>query len=72
MWFLACITIIIPQLKLTDAPANNTVLTPTAPALCTVNEIILIEPLAVGNDGAAPDGNLKYVESRVTVAIPEF
>jgi hypothetical protein len=37
-----------------------------------VNDIILIEPSAVGNAGAALDGNLKYVESRVTVAIPEF
>ena len=63
---------IIPQPKLTEAPANNIVLTPTAPALCTVNEIMLIEPSAVGNAGAALDGNLKYVESRVTVAIPEF
>ena len=63
---------IIPQLKLTDAPVNKTVLTPTAPALCTVNDIILIAPSSVGNAGAALDGNLKYVESRVTVEIPEF
>ena len=63
---------IIPQLKLTDAPVNKTVLTPTAPALCTVNDTKLIAPSVFGNAGEAPDGNLKYVESRVTVAIPEF
>jgi hypothetical protein len=37
-----------------------------------VNDTKLIAPLVVGNAGEAPDGNLKYVESRVTVAIPEF
>jgi len=53
------IPIYLPQLKFTDAPASSCV--PAAPTLFTVNEIKLIAPSAVGNDGVEPDGNKKYV-----------
>ena len=42
---------------------------PDAPALCTVNEIKLIAPLAVGKVGTPPPGNRKYV-LKPTVVIP--
>ena len=61
----------LPQLKFTDDPDKSCVETPTAPARCTVNEIKLIDPLAVGKTGVPPDGNKKYVLNP-TVAIPEF
>ena len=48
---------------------NNSV--PAAPTLCTVNVIILFDPLATGNPGAAPEGNKKWV-AKPTVAIPVF
>ena len=57
------------RLKLSEAPASNCV--PAVPTLCTVNEIRLISPLPVGNDGVAPDGNKKYVLNP-TVAVPEL
>ena len=60
---------IYPQLKFTDAPASNCV--PPAPTLFTVNEIKLIAPLAVGSEGAEPDGNKKNVLNP-TVVIPEL
>ena len=44
---------------------------PVEPARLIVNVIILIAPLAVGNTGAAPDGNKKYV-LKPTVDIPEL
>ena len=44
---------------------------PEEPARLIVNVIILIAPLAVGNTGAAPDGNRKYV-LKPTVDIPEL
>ena len=56
-------------MKLTDAPANNIV--PAAPTLCIVNVIKLNDPLAVGNDGVPPDGNLNAVLNP-TVATPTF
>ena len=58
----------LPQLKFTDAPANNIV--PDAPTLCTVNEIKLNDPLIVGKFGVPPDGNLKC--GKTAVAIPTF
>ena len=36
-----------------------------------MNEIKLIAPPVDGNDGVAPDGNLKYVLNP-TFAVPEF
>ena len=48
---------IYSQLKFTDAPASSCV--PAAPTLFTVNEIKLIDPLALGKLGVEPDGNKK-------------